>query len=74
MYFWNVFILMIMEFWERDKGGMEEMNFDCFLDDLIIRIFKNVFVEDLCMIYNVSKCFRWLVFDRSFVRWEFFFV
>lgn len=44
------------------------MNFDCFLDDLIIRIFKNVFVEDLCMIYNVSKCFRWLVFDRSFVR------
>lgn len=69
-HFRNVFILMIMEFWERDKGGMEETNFDCLPDDLIIRIFKNVSAEDLCTIYNVSKRFRRLAFDRSLVRWE----
>lgn len=61
---------MFSFFWERDKGGMEETNFDCLPDDLIIRIFKNVSAEDLCTIYNVSKRFRRLAFDRSLVRWE----
>lgn len=47
---------------------MEETNFDCLPDDLIIRIFKNVSTEDLCTIYNVNKRFRRLAFDRSLVR------
>ncbi|XP_078321469.1 F-box/LRR-repeat protein 18-like [Crassostrea virginica] len=47
---------------------MEEDNFNCLPDDLIIRIFSNVSTEDLCTIYNVSRRFRRLAFDRSLVR------
>ncbi|XP_062613525.1 F-box/LRR-repeat protein 18-like isoform X1 [Saccostrea cucullata] len=47
---------------------MEETNFDCLPDDLIIRIFKNVSTEDLCTIYHVSTRFRRLAYDRSLVR------